>query len=638
MHRYLLVPTLLAVVGSPWLGNHLVAEETATEPPVIHEHPVASDERANEISPQPGTGVLVITPLRRESDEQRAPLRVDVIGAEDIQRRGYASRLRDQLDNRSGVLLRSNGGYGGATSISLRGTASGDTRILQDGLPVIDSTEINSTMDFSRIPGAGMQSMEVLFGAQSGLYGSSAVGGVINISTARPSEFQENQVLVEAGSLDTYRAQGVFTGPISKEWGYAISVHGLQSAGISNRYDNSDPQTALGNSGSHEKDGFEQYGGRARLEWSPHIDGQLYVAAEQNYGIGEFDSFMNPDDDKPEQRLNDLRLSMGGQWQLSNDLQLFADVLYSDNRRTYKHETLPERRYFNGDLWYGQVRASYAYDEMVTIDGGLDAERQSMDQQPGSVSIRNIGLWSTLSVEEEHYVLALTARHDQHQREGSATTFRAAAAWFFWEKRLKLHASVGSAFKAPSLYQLYSPADFGSGPIGNSSLKAERSVGYELGVSVRPQPWLLLESTWYRTSYREKIDFSTGYINTGSDSEITGYDVRVSVQPADEPWRLSAYYNQQRATAVARVPERLLGGEATYEWSHTWLTLGARHVGQQDNAVDPYTVVYAAAGWRPRPSIELYVRAENLNDEDYVEQPGFTTLRPAAWVGMKADF
>ena len=155
------------------------------------------------------------------------------------------------------------------------------------------------------------------------------------------------------------------------------------------------------------------------------------------------------------------------------------------------------------------------------------------------------------------------------------------------------------------------------------------------------------DATWYRTSYREKIDFDLNtfkYANAGSESEVTGYEFRATFKPEESPWQLTAYVNPQRSRDLAKVPKRLAGAEATYDWGEQWLTIGLRHVGPQFNAagstqtVDDYTVVYAAAGWRPRPNMEFYLRGENLSDEDYVENPGFTTIRPSLWAGLKAEF
>jgi vitamin B12 transporter len=633
-----LVPTLCILVAAQNLASEEAAPPPQTESTV--EETVAAESKADSVAEE--GDVIVITPMRRPTSAERTPVRVDLITQDELQRRGNPSRLRDVIGSRSGVFIQGNGGLYGATTMRLRGTRNGDTRVLKDGLPVFDSTSIEGTMDFSRVNTAGLEQAEILYGSQSGLYGSGAIAGVLNLQGARPTYTQKNSVLLEGGMYNSQRIEGVFTGPISQEIGYAFTVHGSRSDGISTRYDNSDLNTPLGEPGSAEKDGHDQTLASLRLEWSPHDDVLTYLSAEHQFSRFAYDGFGSNafDDENSRSRAHDWRLSSGAEMVISNDLTLSADALVTINRRTERGESAASRRYFNGRVLYGQVNANYVYDERTTIDVGLDLEQQQYYTQPGSERASNLGTWATVEVQEDDYLLGLTARHDLHSREGGATTFRANSAWYFWDQRVKTFASVGTAYRAPTLYQLYNSF------AGNEDLEAQRTIGYEGGISVKPLPWITVDATWYKTDYRETIDYvGSSYTNRSGNIEVTGYEFRVTANPEDAPWRVTAYMNPQQEKNLPKVPEVLAGVETTYDWSTSWLTLGVRHIGQQrfmsfgsEVFVEAYTVAYGAAGYRPCDNTEIFIRLENIGDEDYIENAGFTTLGPSIWAGIKATF
>ena len=641
MRHLALVPSLCLLVAAPFLS---AAEENVSDESLSSEPTAESDVSSETLSEIPTQGdTLVITPMRRPTLVDRAPVRVDLITQDELRLRGNPSRIRDVIGSRSGVFIQGNGGLYGTATMRLRGTRNGDTRVLKDGLPVFDSSSIEGSMDLTRLNTAGMERAEILYGSQSGLYGSGAIGGVLSIQGARPTIGHEQTALAEVGMYNSQRLEGVFTGPIGDEFGYAITLSGSRSNGISNRYDNSNASTPLGDTGPHENDGHAQTLGNVRLEWTPHIDVMTYVSAEHQFSRFEYDSFSNPDDETRRTNAHDWRFTAGGEFDAADNLTFSGDLLLTINRRISPAESNP---YNIGRVAYGQFKGTYEANEYITVDAGFDLEEQQYDTQPGSAKANQIGSWASLEVEDDFYVIGLTGRHDSHSREGSASTYRLSGALFSWEGRIKTYASYGTSFRAPTLYQLYDLQ------YGNRSLEAQRSKGYELGMSIKPYTGLELDVTWYRTDYLEEIAFRTltlspftgEYYNKDSDSQVTGYEIRATFQPQDEPWTVVAYINPQRNENLAKVPELLAGIEATYEVPTYWVTLGIRHIGDQYNAAgttistEDYTLVYASVGYTPCDHIELYLRGENLGDKDYVENAGFATPGASVWGGVKATF
>jgi outer membrane cobalamin receptor len=720
--------------------------------------------------------VLVVTANRRLSSLLRAPQTVVVTDAQDLKDRGRPTRVGDVLRYNPGVYVRQNGSYGGATTLSVRGSNGFDTRILVDGLPVIDPSSTQAQPDIVNLPNTGIERYELLYGNQSGLYGSNAVGGVLDLRTARPTASREYRAQVEGGSDNTYLSEVVATGPITEQFGYALSLRGVTSEGSSTRYNQGDPnnpfpsysapfapfttwytqalnygnqfvsnwrydpdsdnpfpfdlRTAVipkGDADSQEEDGIKTMSGRARVEWTPNDAVLAYAAVDGTVSNAEYDaSFTNPGDDyNAVLKSRQWRASSGVEVQLTEDLSAKADVLYGTwNKEDVDSNSLIYADHnLDGTYAYGSAQVGYQVNDLLRLTAGADGTWQSVQFSKGDGSddlvnvidlnlngrwswfpqapvfeqlglfanntqnaflsweqrqtneedSRIIGGWAEAAISGADYELQVAGRYDHHDGYGGAATFRVAGAYFFFDQRLKTFGSVGTGFRAPSLYERFSS-------FGDPDLEPQESVGYEVGLEARPWSWLTLGATWYRTDYDQLIVYYTpfepgavplpntasGYRNAGPDNWVWGIDAFLRVAPVDSPWEFTLRHNPQRSQQtlangttrpMSRVPDKLIDASATYRWSMAWLTVGARHVGERytltfsDTAFttpvgtfylptfqDSYTTAYLAGGWEFLPGWEAYGRIENITDADYEEASGFTSLRPSVFLGVNASF
>jgi len=718
--------------------------------------------------------VVVVTARRDESSLLRTPMSVDVVDAADLRDMGHPTRLRDRLRYVPGVVFRQNGSVGGLTAVSLRGTASHDTRILVDGIPLGDPAATQGQIDLASVLEHDVGRIEVLKGAQSGLYGSRAVGGVIDVITPRPTPEHEFALRGEYGSMATGRAAFTATGPLGGTFGYALSIDGFTSDGISARINRPDPtawfptaptfsspyQNALGFLRAYERqyksddgrrvarrvdvpvgdpDGFEEDGtqkasGTLRLEWRPNAATSFYVAANGVLREHEFDNFV-PNDHDSQTRTEQWRVSGGGAIDFSGEFTLAFDGAHGQYNRHNQHvDRLVLTEYTDSRESWGSLRGTWNVDEEITLTLAVDGHREAADFRPGDKSgdvvgvadyllnrttvpglfqtywfptarefallglfpnerqsaffiarenrpfsalATTVGAWSQLAITGEDYELNLVGRYDVHNREGDATTFRIAGAYFLFDERVKLRGSVATGFRAPSLFELF-------GPFGDPDLDPQESISYEAGVSLRPWPWLNWHSTYFENRYREQIIFFSsfdpslappstlqalpGYRNVSGPSWVKGWEHELIVAPPDGPWEIKAHVTQQRSfheldagyhRPLPGVPDEIITVVGTWRWPRAWINLGVKRVGRRwisvfnDRSVvlpgalgthlfaefqPSYTTVQGAAGWEFLPGWEAYVRGENLGDEDYEEIPGFTTLRPSAFVGVKGRF
>ena len=199
---------------------------------------------------------IVVEGLRLPTKLSEAGTSISIITAEDLEAKGYAFAV-DALATVSGVTVNQNGAIGGLATVSIRGASTDQTLVLLDGVPIGDPTAVGGGYDFSIIDTADIERIEILKGPQSTLWGSDAIGGVINIITKQAQGGFTGRAFGEGGSFETARA-GVSASVAGDLGDIRLSFSGISSDGIS-RADEDD--------GNPERDRYEglNFAGRGSL-------------------------------------------------------------------------------------------------------------------------------------------------------------------------------------------------------------------------------------------------------------------------------------------------------------------------------------------------------------------------------------
>ena len=450
---------------------------------------------ASEDSP-----TIIVTAERGESDLAKSPFVTEVVTSEDISQRGQVTNGADWLRGLAGVsvLNRYGGIDGGITDVRVRGVDPAFTQILIDGIPLNDPSSIGGDLNPSMINPAGVSRVEVLKGAQSGLYGSRAIGGVINFISLRPTSEPQAEVRATAGSFRTAGFEASATGPIGGKAGYAVGISGLSSDGFSATTDQ-DPGTN-GNPKDYEADGLQRLSLSARCEARPVAGTQVYAAVFVQRANQEYDE-LNPDDTLARWVANTRRVLAGGKQQLGT-ATLSADLAYTTVERTNDTNFgppptfAPDTAVYSGNELFAQVRLEYRPIQAVRLAIGVDSRSEAAEQAyevgAGSWSdqARTNGAYAQAGWEGERVNVSLVGRGDQHNDYGSVGTGRAAIAAWPVVQQWKVRASVANGFRSPSLYQLNGFTDFGFGFgfQGNPDLGPERAIAYEVGTDWYPLP------------------------------------------------------------------------------------------------------------------------------------------------------
>ena len=230
---------------------------------------------------------IIVTANRREQPLSEIGTSISVLTDVDLVKGQYVYVL-DALGSVPGVAISQSGSFGGTASVSIRGAGGDQTLVFVDGVRLNDPSSTGNGYNFANLDPHNIERMEILRGPQSVLYGSDAIGGVVNIITKSGEEDAGASVFAETGSFNTYRGGATAFGGTEK-FGYNIAASGTSTDGVS---------SADENDGNSEKDGFEGYTLSGKLTAYPSDVIKAELIGRYSDNRSEFDSYGPIDGDK----------------------------------------------------------------------------------------------------------------------------------------------------------------------------------------------------------------------------------------------------------------------------------------------------------------------------------------------------
>src|SRR6516164_3713055 len=423
---------------------------------------------------------VVVSATRVPTPALEVASSITVITAEDIAARQERT-ISDVLKDVPGLNVVQTGGPGGVTSVFIRGTNSNHTKVLIDGIDVSDPSNSTGAFDFGQLLTPDIERVEVLRGPQSGLYGSDAIGGVINITTRSGAGPMTLVAGLEGGSFDTFNQAARLSGA-QDAFHYSVNVShfhagatpvtplDLLPAGEVRNDDYNDNLTLSTKLGYDITPDFD-VGLVARYsDIHLHTTGEDYppplfvgVPAAQQTTAATDEYFT---------RLTAHALSFDGF--LDQTLGLAYSHLRTDTVVPDTPAALNSGERRKAD-WQGNLRLA----PTETLVLGAEYERDDI-VQPISASVHISSGYAELQSQlGAHWFSALNVRYDDNSRFGGKTTWRFAPAWVIAATDTKLKASVGTGFKAPTLSELYQ--NFPPFFFANPALRPESSTGWDAG-------------------------------------------------------------------------------------------------------------------------------------------------------------
>lgn len=587
----------------------------------------------------------VVTAARIATPSEAVGSSITVIEGSDIANKQKTS-MAEVLKDVPGVHVVQTGGPGNPPSVFIRGAKSQHTLILIDGMEINDPSSTGRGAYLTVFDTENIDRIEVLRGPQSCLYGSDAIGGVINIITKTGKGPPQFWVTGEAGSFSTFKeSTGVRGG--NDTVNYSFTATRIDSEGIS---------TAREEDGNTEKDGYWQTSLSGRIGLTPSDDFGVdlfvkYFDAETEYDAGGGVGGDNPDNVATRESFfvrSQAHLDLlDSSWRQKLGASLAThDRTYDTPSSVSQFDSQLANVNWQNDLYLGDAN-------VVTLAVEFEEEEAETDSL-NKVSAGTLGGFVQDQIDiTESFFAGVSARLDDHEKSGTEVTYRMAPVYMFRETGTRLKATYGTGFKAPSLYQLYAPAS-GWGNIGNEDLEPEHSTGWDIGVEQSLlENKLRVGTTYFFNEIEDMIDFENGYVNK-SKAEIKGVEVFSKVRVTDG-LSLNASYtctdaeDKSTGEALIRRPRDRAAVGVNYKWGRKAnVSMSVLYVGTRDDkywdstmfrSVDAelsaYTLVNVAGSYMFTDNIKLFGRIDNLFDEDYEEAKGYGTPGIGAYAGVK---
>ena len=616
---------------------------------------------------------VVVTANRSAQPADSVGQSVTVITAAEIES-NQTTAVVDLLGRTPGVSLSSNGGVGSVASLRIRGAEADQTLYVIDGVKLNDPSATGSGYNPGNLLVGDIGRIEILRGAQSTLWGSQAIGGVVNLISEAPTRPFQASLDAEAGARGTHYLRGG-VGGVTERLDWRVSASHYQTDGFSTF------------AGGAEDDGYENTGLSGRLSIKVTDDVSIDLRSVWSNGRADIDGFPAP--------LYAFADTL--EYGTTRDLVGYAGVnfdLFDDrlkNRVAYGY-TRTDRQNFNPaqantNLTFdsrGENRR-YEYQGVLDIADGWvatfgaeheDAEFRSAspssftpDPTPATASAALDGYYAQLQGEVlSGLTLTGGVRRDEHDTFGGKTLGQAAAAWALNGGSTVLRASFGQGFKAPSLYQLYS--DY-----GNTALQPEEADAWDVGVEQQLfDGALVVSATYFDRETTNQIDYVScsftatpatapncfvggvqryGYYDNIARTQANGVELAASARLGG--FDLAANYTSTDATnetpganlgkRLARRPEDTANASVGYVWPFGLsTTVAVRYAGESfDNAsnstrLEAYTLVDLRASYALNETVEIYGRVENVGDEKYQTTSNYGTAGRGAFVGVRARF
>ena len=599
-----------------------------------------------------------------------------VITAQDFEDR-QVRVVSDVLRDAPGVAVSRNGAVGNQTQVRLRGTEGNHVLTLIDGIKASDP--FFGEFDFATLLADDVARVEVLRGQQSALYGSDAIGGVINYITPTGQSAPGTRVRIEGGSMGTHGGSARIGG-LSNGLDYVLSG-GLQST-----------DGFVVAPGGRRSIGSDLGSLAAKLSYE--VARNLRLRTVARYTSTEADtngqSFSPPGyaTDSPGSSTKAISSYgflgadydlMEGRWTHSLSVQgvdarrdnTTASARSGGDRGSrLKTSYSTAFRVDDGELVH---RLTAAYDhERETFQNTAAPSAFGADTTRRSVTTRGlVGQYGLTLASRAGFDLAV--RHDQNDLFRDATTYRAQAYWRLSDA-VRFRAAAGSGIKTPSQTELFGYNASAFPFVGNRDLKPERSQGWEVGSDLRPGGGrLLIGATWFDTVLTDEIytDFGAATAlcartgapkpascstarNRASRSTQKGFELSAQA-PLSDALSLQAAFTRldARENGVREIRRPPTIASANLVWrppgGRGSATLTARYNGEMTDSdfsafpartvtLKAFTLVNLAGAWKLTEQVETFGRIENLADRAYREVYGFNAAGRAAYAGLRVRF
>lgn len=589
---------------------------------------------------------IVVTATRQATRESDLLSDVTVIDRKEIEKHA-GETIIDLLAEQPGIQMNRNGGMGQSSSLYVRGANSDQTKILIDGVPINSMDSSGSALRYLSLD--NVDHIEILRGPASTLYGADAIGGVIQIFTRKPEPGLHFDSFLGYGTQNTQQANiGLSVG--QDKWRVRVEGNRMSTDGI--------PAEVGGLNQDAQADSYTNTGGSVAFTLLPADGHELGLSFRQDQGRAYYSSGYTAATDST------YATDGTSTYNYYTDFTASQARLYSRDRLTsFWKSTLQYGQSLDWQKFYsfwspqGQflqtINKQLSWQNDVDLPLGKmlvalehDGQKASSDNSQPLTAGNYISNNSALlgwKADWGNSRWQINGRHDANSIYGDKNTYSASYGYQITPE-WRAQASYGTAFKAPTLYQLYIPY------YGNANLQPETSHNREVGLV-----WERENQTASLTYYRNNVTNLINWVATDSYGDgqyqnvgqATLQGVTLSYKGRFGDWRLRGSYDWLDAVNDATgmlLPQRARN-TGSVGVSHIWgpfeagvdaVFVGNRYNDtQQANPVGGYTLVNLSARYQVSKALSIQASLNNVFDRKYTQILGYSTPGVTAFVGIR---
>jgi vitamin B12 transporter len=576
----------------------------------------------------------VITASRVMQRAQDALPDVSVVTRADIER-SQAKDVPSLLQNLAGLEISQSGGMGGVASLFMRGAESRHALVLVDGLPM-NNLNFNLAA-LEHLPLNGIERIEVVRGNVSSLYGSAALGGVVQIFTRQNS----GQVLKGPWLEATAQvgSQGFASAQVSagQKWATGFGLNASSEKMESKGFNAINPLQRLDT--NPDRDGYSRLSSALNLSQDFEA-GRLGLMMRETHATVQYDSQWGPANQADESKSVLRNVLLNGTYKASQDLQWDVSIGQQEDKLNAAVTAYP---YFvNSKSNTSSVGAVWTLWPNHSLTSGYENTRQKIASDTEyNPTERSVHSWRLgYQGKQENQQWQLNVRRDQYSDFGNANTWYAGYAYFL-TPALRLKASASTGFMAPTFNDLYYPWG------GNPLLKPEQARSNEVGMQYTQASWNA-RITAFENRYTDLIDNDENWTRTNiAKAKNQGVEVALAGKwqlptVGVQQWRLSFTsqdpQNEMTHQTLARRAKTLAQVGLTQsigDWDTgiQWRYNGARTDDAQN--LKSYNVLDLTASQALTSELRLNLRLENAGNTSYQTIYGYNMPKRGVFAGLK---
>lgn len=625
-----------------------------------------SKEKEKEKQVFPLRHEITVTATRIETPAKEVASSVTVVSQEDLERTKKATVL-EALQEILGVSVIQNGPRGSAASVFLRGANSEHTLVMIDGVELNDPISPSRSYDLAHLTVENIERIEILRGPQSTLYGSDAIGGVVNIITRKGEGKPRFHLSTQGGSFGTLLSSAGMAGG-TQNIHYSLGASQSSSSGFS--------AASTSYKGNQEKDGYRNFSFSGRFGFCLQKNLDFDFVFQRMKTKTEIDNFGGENGDDPNNIQDYDSFFLKGQVQLLSLKNRWEQILavslvdydrQHENKVDEEHPFDSETGFYKSRLFKMEWQNNIFLHETNTLTFGIGHHQEQGESEYSSAiwgssifplqraQLTGLFLQDQMKIAKRFYATA-GIRLDNHSQFGTKATYRFAPAYFIEATQTKFKSTWGTGFKSPSLYQLYAPGtDWG--PVGNKDLKPERSAGWDFGIEQGILGGkIILGATYFFNGYKNLItyDSSQGYINI-QRAGSKGRELFIQIRPENNLF-LNISYTQTKAKDkdtdlyLLRRPKEKFSAVLNSSFLEKGnLNLSLIRLGASEDKdfsswpypqikMAGYTLVNAAVSFNITSHLQVFSRLDNLFNAEYETVKGYGTPGFSACGGVNLSY